>query len=83
MKYRKKPVVIDAKQYTGDNVVDMLAWTNHPAVFENNNELHIRTLEGLMHVSATDWVIRGAKGEYYPCRDDIFEATYEQVHDNP
>lgn len=59
MKYRKKPVVIDAYQ------------TAHP--------FDIETLEGVMHANAGDFVITGVKGEQYPCKPDIFEATYEKV----
>jgi hypothetical protein len=72
MKYRKKPVVIEATQWfkLGD----------HPAVFvDSQNKSYILTLEGPLHVSVGDFIITGIKGEQYPCKPDIFEATYEVV----
>ena len=75
MKYRKKPVVIDAVQFTGDIFV-------HPAIMRapGDNELpYIETLEGKMIVRDGDWIITGIKGEAYPCKPDIFEASYEPV----
>lgn len=84
MKYRKKPVVIEARQ-TGqdyDEDVDILGWCNgflpHADDLEGTDWLFgIRTLEGDVMVSSGDWVIRGVQGEFYPCKPDIFEATYE------
>lgn len=86
MKYRKKPVVIDAFKWTGDiNQEDDPAWiveaVNRGDVaikrFVNKTTMLIVTLEGNMTAYPGDWIIRGVKGEIYPCRDDIFEATYE------
>lgn len=95
MKYRKKPVVIEAIRWNGTNVRAVLAFCR-PLVVANGasdepslafsgrsriepdkNKVLIRTLEGVMAVSAGDWIIRGVQGEFYPCRDDIFRATYE------
>lgn len=61
MKYRKKPVVIEA--YQTEFTVD------------------IETLEGTMRAEPGDWIIKGVKGEYYPCKPDIFALTYEPVED--
>ena len=75
MKYRKKPVVIDAVQWfkVGD----------HPMVFINDDGTHeIWTLEGNMRVTPGDWIITGVKGEHYPCKPDIFEMTYEPEGEN-
>ena len=58
MKFRKKPVVIEA--------------------FQTDKELTIDTLEGTLHASVGDWIITGVAGEIYPCKPDIFEATYEE-----
>jgi hypothetical protein len=72
-KFRKKPVVIEAWQFNG---------TNFPAVYPFiwvGRELKVETLAGDMTVSPGDWVITGVKGEVYPCKPDIFEATYEPV----
>lgn len=63
MKYRKKPVIIEAIQ------------------FEDNPYLKIETLEGIMKASVGDYIIKGVNGEFYPCKPDIFEKTYERVID--
>jgi hypothetical protein len=82
--YRKKPVVIDAMQFTGKNAADVIEWVgpkassilsySHAGEVE---EVEIETLEGTMHASPGDWIIRGIKGEYYPIKPGIFAATYE------
>jgi hypothetical protein len=76
VRYRKKPVVIDAIRWTGENRDEVEAWSGgeiecvgHVAV--------VHTLEGEMRGDVGDWLIRGVQGEYYPCKDDIFLATYE------
>ena len=79
-KYRKKPVVIEAVQWTGKNiteVLDFMDWRNaaHDAV----SGLTIRTLEGNHHASPGDFIIKDVNGEFYPCKPDIFEKTYEKV----
>jgi len=77
MKFRKKPVVIDAVQFTG-NFDEIERFVGGDANF-TNGELVIATLEGALHASRNDWIIKGVKGEFYPCKPDIFEATYEAV----
>lgn len=83
MKFRKKPVVIEAVQW--DNSMEVYNYLYHltekPAVsaFHPDESLMIDTLEGWMKANKGDWVIRGVKGELYPCKPDIFEATYEAV----
>ena len=75
MKFRKKPVVIEAVQFKGDIFV-------HPALLRapgENEKPYIETLEGKLFVSDNDWIITGVKGEHYPCKPDIFEQTYEAV----
>jgi hypothetical protein len=73
MKYRKKPVVIEATQW--------FKMGDHPAVFEGHlsGMPRIETLEGPMTVTPGDYIITGVKGEHYPCKPDIFEMTYEPV----
>ena len=77
MKFRKKPVVVEATQWFKDG--------DHPAVRVSRftpvtERLYlIDTLEGAMTVTPGDWIITGVKGEHYPCKPDIFEATYERV----
>jgi len=70
-KFRKKPVVIEAQQFFYEDA-------HWPAGVEggSNGHPYIRTLEGDMRVSDGDWVITGVKGEKYPCKDEIFRATY-------
>lgn len=82
-KYRKKPVVIEAEQFTEENkdrafnFITCNRYPKHDA--EGNRELVIQTLEGEMTAVLGDWIIKGVKGEFYPCKPDIFEATYESV----
>lgn len=88
-KYRKKPVVIEAIQFTGENQNEILQVTNADNIVVyylpvevdgetvNQRVLVVHTLEGAMTVSMNDWVIKGIKGEFYPCKPDIFDASYE------
>lgn len=91
MKFRKKPVVIEAWLWTG-NRHDMPDFLKHHRQmdFPTNCSLDydddcwddtatVQTLEGRMRVNKGDWIIKGIKGELYPCKPDIFEATYERV----
>lgn len=86
MKYRKKPVVIEAVKWTGSNrdeIDTFLGLTNSPDTanhgYADNNQLIIKTLEGNHAANPGDMIIKGVKGEFYPCKPDIFEATYEEV----
>ncbi len=77
-KYRKKPVVIEAVQYDGHNATEIVLWAKSSVITEDFlGGIEIPTLEGVMRADVGDWVIRGVKGEFYPCKPDIFEATYE------
>ncbi|SNR33026.1 hypothetical protein [Blastococcus mobilis] len=85
-RWRKKPVEIVALQYDGTNANQIVNWIEGsrpdgfvPAYTDDQGELHIATLEGDMHVSIGDHVIRGVQGEFYPCKPDIFAATYDRV----
>ena len=86
MKYKKRPVVVDAVQWFKDG--------DHPAVHRGegyyrkeispgilyqSEKYYIKTLEGTLTVSPGDWIITGVQGEHYPCKPDIFEQTYEVV----
>ena len=91
MKYRKKPVVIDALEWTGSNLEEVMAFCAGDATYElmakGNSELVISTLEDggnreAKHVASRgDWIIKGVQGEFYPCKPDIFAATYERVEE--
>lgn len=79
--YRKRPVVIEARQYTGKNGTALLGWIGGVELEEDflGSFIEIKTLEGTMRADKGDWIIKGVKGEFYPCKPDIFEATYEPV----
>jgi hypothetical protein len=80
MKYRKKPVVIDAIQFKGDNWEKMGEFIGQKASLAKKYGepvLLINTLEGEMRADINDWIIKGVKGEFYPCKPDIFQQTYE------
>ncbi len=103
MKFRKKPVVVEAKEFAGDTAKlhQVYLWIeeNTEGSFEpmaviegrkpcpasgvsidpRDGRLMIATLEGFHHANIGDWIIRGVQGEFYPCKPDIFAATYEQV----
>jgi hypothetical protein len=93
--YRKKPVVIDAKVWNGKNLAEIIEFTDGRKPETNSNHagmmweqycdlveregLIIFTLEGKHIATIGDYIIRGVKGEFYPCKPDIFAATYEAV----
>lgn len=88
-RYRKKPVVIEAFEWTGDieqkeepiwiveAIKDSSVWFNNEGT--ENVTMEIKTLEGNHIANRGDYIIRGIKGEIYPCKPDIFEKTYELV----
>lgn len=78
-RYRKKPVVIEARQYTGTNATALLVWIGGVELEEDflGSFIEIKTLEGTMRADKGDWIIQGVKGEFYPCKPDIFAATYD------
>jgi hypothetical protein len=76
--YRKKPVEIQAVQLTPFNLDEVEGFVGGD-LQTRNDEIIIATLEGAMPASLNDWIIRGIKGEFYPCKPDIFAATYEAV----
>ena len=78
-KYVKKPIVIEAVQYNGNNVQEILNFCGGTAVVGMLSEITIKTLEGPLHVSDGDFIIKGVEGEFYPCKPDIFEKTYEVI----
>ena len=80
-KYRKKPVIVEAVIWTGNNIdeVKELAKSAVENIIFVNNNLYIETLEGNMNVSVGDYIIKGIAGEFYPCKPDIFKETYETV----
>lgn len=92
MKYRKKPVVIDAVQYSGSNICEIEEFVGkelRQTIVDDYGYqagataplvgLIIETLEGDMIASPCDYIIKGVKGEFYPCKPDVFEQTYEKA----
>ena len=93
-KYRKRPVEIEAVQFTGDNKCEIAKFMGIPITglhmsvdavlradgdYRANTHIHIHTLEGTMTANCGDFIIKGVKGEFYPCKPDIFNETYEEV----
>lgn len=81
-KFRKKPVVIEAVQFDGENLDEVIAFTEGEARWEPMGELVIPTLEGDHRADFDDWIIKGVAGEFYPCKPEIFAATYEAARTN-
>lgn len=80
-KFRKKPVIIEAIQFFGTskkNWDDIEKFVGGDAE-ARNGKLVVATLEGPLYASSGDWIIKGVKGEFYPCKPDIFDQTYELV----
>lgn len=83
MKFRKKPIIIEAEQWFEGKVIDgvKLGITINPMTGNYVKAHMIETLEGTMIVNTGDWIITGVNGEKYPCKPDIFEKTYEPVEE--
>lgn len=89
MKYRKKPVVIEAHQWFKDGDHPEVRCEDEPNLIgscvncgeHSRKHAWINTLEGLHRVCPGDFIIKGVKGEFYPCKPDIFEMTYEKVEE--
>lgn len=88
MKYRKKPAIIEAIQFedNSDRIIEIHEFMGGDTIRvnyedKNNPYLKIETLEGIMKASVGDYIIKGVNGEFYPCKPDIFEKTYERVTD--
>ncbi len=81
MKFRKRPVVIDAKQWNGKNEKEIMDFIPNNATVVGTSVM-IKTLEGTMRASAGDWIVKGPKGEFYPVKPDIFAITYERCKDD-
>lgn len=86
-KYYKKPVILEAIQWTGDNTDEVLKFgqgkikyqiVEHQGKVLSEN-LYIETLEGKLKVNKGDYIIKGIKGEFYPCKPDVFEKIYEEI----
>lgn len=88
--YKKKPVKVEAIQWTGNNLREVVDFTGETIRYHIDDSdwqvgkaapqtrIWIKTLEGNLQVSVGDYIIKGVKGEYYPCKPDIFKSTYEE-----
>lgn len=93
MKYRKKPVTIEAVQWTGINLEEIKSFVGKDLEYDIIDtawkvgkgapkvSMKIKTLEGTMEASIGDFIIKGVNSEYYPCKPDIFEKTYDAVEE--
>lgn len=94
MKFRKKPIEIEAVQFTGDNEKEIAEFMHLSITalqmsvdaalrsdgdYRENKHIYIPTLEGTMIANCGDWIIKGVKGEFYPCKPYMFDETYERV----
>ena len=78
-KYRTKPCEIEAVQWNGNNEHEIFLFVGSFYHFTSRGELMIETLEGDMKASTGDYIIKGLRGEFYPCKPDVFEKKYELV----
>ena len=81
-KFRKKPVVIEAVElkFSTESQNEIIQWSNNTIEKGLDGGLRIPTLEGVMIANTGDYIIKGVNGEFYPCKSDIFEKTYEIVN---
>lgn len=78
--YCKKPIPVEARQYTGDNFIELQFWSeNNVAMDDYSNNVFVATLEGPIFFDEGDYVIKGVHGKFYPCQKVVFEETYEEV----
>lgn len=81
-RYKKKPVIIEAVQWTGSNISEICKFTKMDvAHLLVEGQLYIQTLEGVHHATVGDFIIKGVHGEFYPCKPNIFGETYEEVEE--
>ena len=79
-KYKTKPCEIEAIQYTVDNLAEILQWGKGDIIFDVvNSNIYIDTLEGRMRADVYDYIIKSLRGEYYPCKPDVFHKKYEEI----
>lgn len=82
MKVRKKPVEVEAVQWTGENLGEIIDFCGKYLSFiegDSHTFMYVQTLEDSHRVSLNDYIIKDIKGEFYPCKPDIFEMTYERI----
>lgn len=78
-RYKTKPCEIEAIQWTGKNIIEILDWGQGKILWNDVDDLFIDTLEGRMKANINDYIIKGLRGEYYPCKPDVFNKKYEAI----
>lgn len=78
-RYKTKPCEIEAIQWTGKNIIELLDWGQGKILWNDVDDLFIDTLEGRMKANINDYIIKGLRGEFYPCKPDVFEKKYEKI----
>lgn len=76
-KFRKKPVEIEAVRWNGSNLNEVRAFMRNTGGKLVGRSIRVDTLEGSIYAAEGDWIIKGIKGEFYPCKPDVFAATYD------
>lgn len=78
-RYKTKPCEIEAIQWTGKNIIELLDWGKGKILWDDADDLFIDTLEGRMKANINDYIIKGLRGEFYPCKPDVFKKKYEAI----
>ena len=78
-RYKTKPCEIEAIQWTGKNIIELLDWGQGKILWNDADDLFIDTLEGRLKANINDYIIKGLRGEFYPCKPDVFEKKYEAI----
>jgi len=79
MKFRRKPAVIEAVQWNGENIKEILEFADSSFIDKDSYTLKIKTLEGTWTAERGDWIMKDINDEFYPCKPDIFDETYETL----
>lgn len=79
IRYKTRPCEIEAIQWTGKNIIEILDWGQGNILWNDVDDLFIDTLEGRMKADINDYIIKGLRGEFYPCKPDVFEKEYEKI----
>lgn len=77
--YKTKPCTIEAVQWNGDNLIEVVDFGQGAILWDDKDGVHIETLEGRMKANVNDFIIKGLKGEFYPCKPDVFNQKYDRV----
>lgn len=78
-RYKTKPCEIEAIEWTGNNIIELLDWGQGKILWNDADDLYIDTLEGRLKANVGDFIIKGLRGEFYPCKPDVFHKKYEAI----